>query len=75
MLGDINLLDPDIVVYLDGSCKNNGQADSTGGCGVFGGGNHDLNYSELLLGGKQTNDRAEMAAAVTALSLAIDLKI
>ena len=70
---DVNLLDPDVVVYVDGACKNNGQADSRGCCGVCGGGNHDLNYSESLLGGKQKNNRGEMSAAVKALSPAIDL--
>ena len=42
---------------------------------MFWGENHDLNCSESLLGEKQTNNRAEMSAAVIALSQAIDLKI
>lgn len=75
MPGDVNSLDLDVVVYVDGACKNNGQADSRGGCGVFWGENHDLNCSEPLLGDKQTNNRAEMSAAVIALSQAIDRKI
>ena len=35
MPGDVNLLDPDVFVYVDGACKNNGQADSRCGCGVL----------------------------------------
>ena len=75
MPGDVNSLDSDVVVYVDKACKNNGQADSRGGCGVFWGENYDLNCSEPLLGDKQTNNRAEMSAAVIALSQAIDRKI
>ena len=75
MPGDVKSLDLDVVVYVDGACKNNGQADSRGGCGMFWGENHDLNCSEPLIGEKQTNNRAEMSAAVIALSQAIDRKI
>ena len=50
MPGDVNSLDPDVVVYVDGACKNNGQADSRVGCGVFWGEKHELNCSEPLLG-------------------------
>ena len=75
MPGDVSLLEPDVVVYVDGACKNNGQADPKGGCGVFWGDDHELNCSESLLGERQTNNRAEMSAAVIALSQAIDLKI
>ena len=75
MPGDVNSLDPDVVDYVDGACKNNGQADSRGGCGVFWGEKHELNCSEPLYGEKQTNNRAEMSAAVIALSQALDRKI
>ena len=75
MPGNVNSLDLDVVVYVDGACKNNGQADSRGGCGVFWGEKHDLNCSEPLIGDKQINYIAEMSAAVTALSQAIDRKI
>ena len=75
MPGDVNSLDLYVVVYVDGACKNNGQTDSRGGCGVFWGENHDLNCLEPLLGDKQTNNRVEMSAAVIALSQAIDRNI
>ena len=41
----------------------------------FGGEKHELNCSEPLLGEKQTNNRAELSAAVIALSKALDRKI
>ena len=42
------------------TCKNNDQAGSRGGCGVFWGENHDLNCSDPLLGDKQTNNSANV---------------
>lgn len=49
---NVSLLDPDVVVYVDRACRNNGQSDAKGGCGVYWGENHDMNCSEILMGEK-----------------------
>ena len=51
-------------VYVDGACRNNGQQNPQGGCGVYWGEYHPLNTSEYLIGDKQTNKRAELTAAI-----------
>ena len=58
-------------IYVDGACRNNGQTEAKGGCGVYWGDGHPMNCSDVLLGEKQTNNRAEMSAAIIALSQAI----
>lgn len=55
------------VVYTDGACTSNGFRGAKGGIGVYWGPNHPLNISEPLLG-RQTNNRAEIMAAVRALN-------
>ena len=47
-------------VFVDGACRNNGQQNPQGGCGVYWGEYHPLNTSEYLIGDKQTNNRAEL---------------
>lgn len=57
-------------VYTDGSCLHN--QDSTrasGGIGVYFGPNNPENFSGPLLGSNQTNQRAELAAVLTALRI------
>ena len=61
-------MDTDLnVVYIDGACRNNGQKTPQEGCGVIWGDYHQLNTYECLIGEKQTNNRAELSAAIIAL--------
>ncbi len=53
-------------VYCDGACARNGKANARAGVGVFFGDGDSRNVSERLHG-KQTNQRAELMAAVRAL--------
>jgi hypothetical protein len=55
------------VVYIDGSCRGNGTRLARGGYGVFFGAGDPRNQSRALPGAPQTNQRAEIAAAVAAL--------
>lgn len=64
-----------IDVYVDGACRNNGQQNPQGGCGVYWGEYHPLNTSEYLKGEKQTNNRAELTAAIIALAQAHHLHL
>ena len=59
-----------ISVFVDGACRNNGQENPQGGCGVYWGEESPLNISECLIGEKQTNNRAELTAAIIALAQA-----
>ncbi len=56
-----------VVVYTDGACPNNGKKGAIGGVGVWFGENDSRNVSERLPGEKQTNQRAEIYAAIRAL--------
>ncbi|KAF9436356.1 hypothetical protein BGZ76_004216 [Entomortierella beljakovae] len=56
-----------IVAYTDGSALSNGKASSQAGLGVFFGVNDPRNVSERLEGEPQTNQRAELMAALRAL--------
>lgn len=58
-----------IVVYTDGACPNNGKKGAIGGVGVWFGENDSRNVSERLPGEKQTNQRAEIYAAIRALQM------
>ncbi|CAL8233982.1 unnamed protein product [Boreogadus saida] len=58
-----------VVVYTDGCCSNNGRKGAKAGIGVYWGPNHPLNVADPL-GGRQTNQRAEIQAACRALELA-----
>lgn len=57
------------VVYTDGACGANGKKGANGGIGVWWGRNHPDNLSEKLEG-RQTNNRAEIQAAVRAIEQA-----
>ena len=48
-----------VVVYTDGACSYNGREGARAGIGVYWGDKHPFNVSERL-GGKQTNQRAEI---------------
>jgi ribonuclease HI len=55
-------------VYTDGACSNNQNRNlAVGGIGVFFGRNDPRNTSVRLPGAEQTNNRAEMMAAIMAL--------
>ncbi|KAJ3606965.1 hypothetical protein NHX12_026481 [Muraenolepis orangiensis] len=58
-----------VVVYTDGCCSRNGQKGARAGIGVYWGPNHPLNVADPL-GGRQTNQRAEIQAACRALEQA-----
>lgn len=53
-------------VYTDGCCRSNGKGNSRAGIGVFWGPGHPNNLSERLTG-RQTNNRAEIYAAICAV--------
>lgn len=56
-----------VVVYTDGACSSNGKKGAKGGVGVYFGENDPRNYSGPLEGEEQTNNRAEIMAAIIAL--------
>ncbi|XP_022088475.1 ribonuclease H1-like isoform X2 [Acanthaster planci] len=57
------------VVYTDGACESNGRRGARAGVGVYWGDNNPYNTSERLQG-RQTNQRAEITAAIRALQTA-----
>ena len=62
-------------IYVDGACRNDGHNNPQGGCGVYWGPFHPMNWSEKLQGEKQTHYRSEITSAIIALSQAIKLGI
>ena len=57
MSDDVSAQMKEEVPYVDGSCRNNGQSEARGGCGVYWGDFHPMNCSEMLLSEKQTHNR------------------
>ncbi|XP_033123663.1 ribonuclease H1-like isoform X2 [Anneissia japonica] len=57
------------VVYTDGCCTSNGRSGAQAGIGVYWGPDHPWNVSEKLHG-HQTNQRAQLKAAVRAIEVA-----
>ncbi|KAF9115583.1 hypothetical protein BGX27_007320 [Mortierella sp. AM989] len=57
------------VIYTDGSSLSNGKVGARAGVGVFFGVNDPRNVSERLEGEPQTNQRAELMAALRALEV------
>jgi len=58
-----------ILIATEGACSNNGRADAVAGCGVFWGQNNTHNKSfQLNDGVRPTSQRAELSAAIYALS-------
>lgn len=53
-------------IYIDGACSNNGSRRARASVGVYFGPNDPRNYAGLLKG-QQTNNRAEISAAIVAL--------
>ncbi|CAF1041592.1 unnamed protein product [Adineta steineri] len=62
------------VAYSDGCCFSNGRVGSRAGYGVYWDDDHPWNTSERLYG-DQTNQRAELAAAISAMEVAISNSI
>lgn len=60
------------VVYTDGSALGNGKAHAVAGVGVWFGVRDSRNVSERLPGKRQTNQRAEIYAAVRALEVLLE---
>jgi len=58
-------------VYTDGACPNNGRGGARAGVGVYWGDHHPLNYSSRVEGDMQTNNVAEIQAAVVAIRQAV----
>jgi len=71
-LTDTNSNDQDEykVVYSDGCCFANGRSKARAGYGVYWDENHPWNISERLQG-DQTNQRAELTAAIRAMEVAL----
>ena len=55
-------------VYTDGACSNNGRKGAKAGLGIYFGENDPRNCSERI-GGKQTNNTAELKAIIKAAEL------
>ncbi|MHB1954856.1 MAG: ribonuclease H family protein [Sulfobacillus sp.] len=65
--------DPRVRLYIDGSCLSQGTADAIAGIGIF---SPELSVSIAEgVPGKQTNNRAELQAAIRALELIQELKL
>lgn len=60
-----------VLVYTDGSCRNNGRPDASAGSGVYWGENNALNAAERTPGPGQTNNRGELYAVAVALRAAL----
>ncbi|GBN10407.1 Ribonuclease H1 [Araneus ventricosus] len=58
-----------VVIFTDGASAENGRRRARAGIGIYWGPNHPLNTSKRLTG-RQTNNRAEIQAAVYALNQA-----
>ena len=71
----VNNMEDVPVIYVDGACRNNGQDNPQGGCGIYWGEYHPLNTREYLIGDKQTNNRAELSAAIIALTQACQIQM
>jgi ribonuclease HI len=63
--------EPDYYVYTDGACTNNGKVNARAGIGIFFGPNDPRNVSQSI-GGKQTNNAAELSAIIYTYSLIKD---
>ena len=61
-----------VEVFVDGACENNDHNNPQAGCGVYWGPCHPLNWSEKLKGDKQTNNRAELSAAIMGIAQSIE---
>ena len=58
---------PDLEVYTDGACYNNGKEDARCGSGVWFAPNHPWNSAIRVPGNKQSNQIGEIVAVITAV--------
>jgi exonuclease III len=63
-----NLRTPEINVYTDGSCTNNGKANAECGSGVWFGPNDERNRALRVPGENQSNQVGELAAVIAAVA-------
>ena len=61
-------LPPDIIVYTDGSCSNNGFSNAMAGIGIYFNDNDPRNVSRRVVG-KQSNNTAELTAIIETLHI------
>lgn len=59
---------PDLEIYTDGSCINNGRANASSGIGIYFGPGDERNVSKKI-SGKQTNNTAELSAIIYAFKM------
>jgi ribonuclease HI len=64
---------PNIAVFADGACPDNGKPNARAGMGVYFGLGSRLNFHEELITGRPTSQRAEIHAAILALRRVQDL--
>jgi ribonuclease HI len=67
ILNDDNFT-PDITVYTDGACYNNGKRNAKASIGVYFGNHDPRNVSRRIIG-KQTNNTAELSAIIEAYTI------
>ena len=65
---NIQSMDPDYFVYMDGACSKNGYEGAKGGLGIYFEENDPRNVSKKLEG-KHTNNVAELQAMICAFSI------
>ena len=61
-------IEPDIIVYTDGSCSNNGFSNAIAGIGIYFNTNDPRNVSRRVVG-KQSNNTAELTAIIETLHI------
>lgn len=61
-------IEPDIIVYTDGSCSNNGLPNAMAGIGIYFNDNDPRNVSRRVVG-KQSNNTAELTAIIETLHI------
>lgn len=61
-------IEPDIIVYTDGSCSNNGFPNAMAGIGIYFNENDSKNVSRRVVG-KQSNNTAELTAIIETLHI------
>jgi len=65
-----------VTVFTDGACTNNGRTGAKAGIGVWWGAHlRDINLSQAVVGGRHTNNTAEIQAVTMALGQAQGMKI
>jgi len=70
-LADQEVSEEEIKIYTDGACYRNGKIDAQASIGVWFGPEHELNVSKVVpVGHRQTNNTAEILAAVEAVAQA-----